>query len=559
MPISTARRLMLAMVLLLTAAPTWAQQVVTDDINGAVTWTANTEYVLNGLIFVNEGAVLTIEPGTVIKARAQENITGADAGLASALIVRKGGRIEASGTAGNPIIFTSEFDDVADPADLRDAAGNEVRGLWGGIVLLGRASTNQPGPTQIEGIDANDEVAEYGVDSNPDDNDSSGILRYVSIRHAGFSVSGVEGDELNGLTMGAVGRGTTIEYVEVFANFDDCFEWFGGTVNTKYLVGALCGDDTFDYDEGFRGNGQFWFSIHDTDTAGRSGEHDGGNDAGDGATPLSRPVISNVTYIGSGAGATVPGGDNNDRTFAIRDAAGGFYYNSVFTDFPGVGVNIEDLDSGVDSRQRLEEGDLDFVNNVWFGFGGDILPQGFVADAILADQIIADPQLSGISRSPDGGLDPRPNAGGAADNIATYGFEGLDDPFFTQVEYAGAFGNTLWIDSWTGLAQGGYVGDLQTSPVSNEDALPQDVAVFEVYPNPFAQQATVRFGVESAQDVDVAVFDMLGRRVAQLAAGTMAAGSQEVTFEGHSLPSGVYFVRVRTEAGSAIQKVSLVK
>ncbi|MEL6611240.1 MAG: T9SS type A sorting domain-containing protein, partial [Bacteroidota bacterium] len=123
----------------------------------------------------------------------------------------------------------------------------------------------------------------------------------------------------------------------------------------------------------------------------------------------------------------------------------------------------------------------------------------------------------------------------------------------------GAFGNTNWLEGWTALSDANYLGDISVVQVANEDALPQDVSVFEVYPNPFAQQATVRFGVESAQDVDVAVFDMLGRRVAQLAAGTMAAGSQEVTFEGHSLPSGVYFVRVRTEAGSAIQKVSLVK
>ncbi|MEM8559465.1 MAG: hypothetical protein AAGG50_16710, partial [Bacteroidota bacterium] len=193
MPFSTMRRLMLAVVLLLVAAPTWAQQVVvTNDITSNTTWTADNEYILNGLIFVNEGAQLTIQAGTIIKGRAQENITGADAGLASALIVRKGGLINADGTAANPIIFTSEFDDVADPADLRDGAGNEVRGLWGGIVLLGSASTNQPGATQIEGIDANDEVAEYGEDdpANVDDEDSSGLLRYVSIRHAGFSVSG---------------------------------------------------------------------------------------------------------------------------------------------------------------------------------------------------------------------------------------------------------------------------------------------------------------------------------------------------------------------------------
>ena len=97
------------------------------------------------------------------------------------------------------------------------------------------------------------------------------------------------------------------------ANLDDCYEWFGGTVNTKWLVGAFCGDDTYDYDQGFRGKGQFWFSLNATDEAGRGGEHDGGDAGGDDATPFSIPMISNVTYIGSGTTAT-PGGDGNDRT-----------------------------------------------------------------------------------------------------------------------------------------------------------------------------------------------------------------------------------------------------
>src|SRR5690606_36912053 len=130
---------------------------------------------------------------------------------------------------------------------------------------------------------------------------SSGTIRYVSIRHAGFTRT--PNEEINGLTFGGVGRGTLVEYVEVFANSDDSFEWFGGTVNSKYLVGAFGGDDDFDWDTGFSGKGQFWFSIKaSSGDVGRCIEGDGAASPFT-ATPLSRPVVSNMTCIGSGLGS----------------------------------------------------------------------------------------------------------------------------------------------------------------------------------------------------------------------------------------------------------------
>ena len=437
--------------------PAPGEVIVTDDITENTTWTADNTYFLDGLIFVDAGATLTIEEGTVIKGLLNTNITTGDG--ASALIVRRDAMIMAQGSADNPIIFTSEIDDVDDPND----STQRDRGLWGGVIILGNATTNQPTTdNQIEGIPET-ENALYG---GTDDEDNSGVFYYVSIRHGGFSISGVEGDEINGLTLGAVGSGTTIAHVEVYANFDDCFEWFGGTVNTKYLVGAFCGDDTFDYDQGFRGKGQFWFSIHDDDTAGRGGEHDGGDAGGDDATPFSTPVISNVTYIGSGQNAVVAGGDNNDRTFAIRDNAGGQYWNSVFTDYPGVALNIEDLadDAAEDSRKRLEAGDLAFANNLWFGYGaGSMLTDivdGDFAEQILLDSgnALTDPQIAGISRTADGGLDPRPNGGSPALGGA---IDLPEDPFFDDVVYQGAFSRDNWLEGWTALSDNGFLGDLR--------------------------------------------------------------------------------------------------
>ena len=364
---------------------------MTDDITEDTVWESENTYILNGLVFVgastqdgqnlandSDDPTLTIEPGTVIKARASEDVTATgnqQAEGASALIVRRSGRINAEGTPDAPITFTAEADDLDNPFDLNDG-DSPGRQLWGGVIILGEASTNQTGENgdpiynnQIEGIPVTNNSAQFGGGSaqNENDMDDSGTFRYVSIRHAGFSISGNPGDEINGLTMGAVGRGTTIDHVEVYANFDDGFEWFGGTVHTSHLLAAYCGDDAFDYDQGFRGTGQYWLAIQDDDRAGRGGEHDG-NDAGafDDAPFTSRPVISNATYIGAGIGATGVGGDGSNNALQIRDNAGGEYYNSVFTDFPQTAVSINITDG---TSSRVQAGDLLFENNAFFGFG----------------------------------------------------------------------------------------------------------------------------------------------------------------------------------------------
>jgi len=469
--------------------------MITDDITEDRTLSADTTYMLNGLVFVgkptdggaaipavNDRPVLTIEPGTVIKALRGNNVTaedqqGATEG-ASALIVRRSGRINADGDAQNPIIFTSEDDDLSDPADLLDSQFNARRGLWGGVIILGQASNNEPRqPVQVEGIPQDGNPALFGTQGGGSaiDDDDSGTFRYVSIRHGGFSITGVPGDEINGLTMGAVGSGTTIEFVEVYANFDDGFEWFGGTVHTNNLAAAFVGDDGFDYDQGFQGTGQFWFSIQDTDVAGRSGEHDGIDNA---SSPgfISHPVISNVTYIGSGEDAGGIGGDGNDRTFALRDVTAGEYYNSIFYGFPNVAVDI--AEDG--TRQEFEDGNIVFENNAFFGYGaagdedeGDPVGAGETADpaatfaAIIngtfADtyfndnNIIADPEFAGVSRTVDNGLDPRPTATGLPPTTGKSNFANgasVDLGMIQDVSYHGAFepGQPLWIQGWTALS-----------------------------------------------------------------------------------------------------------
>ena len=308
-------------VLLLASTMLTAQEVITDDSiqpGQNVTFTSDKTYLLDGFVFVDSTATLTIEAGTVIKAKAGE---GADA---SALIVARGGKIFANGTKDEPIIFTSEDDDLNDPEDLTQ----DDRGLWGGIIILGNATINVAGGTeQIEGIPVNEPRGNYG---GMDDEDNSGVLRYISVRHGGSNIGA--NNEINGVTFGGVGSGTTVDHIEVFANADDGYEWFGGTVNCKFLVSAFNGDDAFDWDEGFRGMGQFWFAIQASDVGNSAFESDGGTTPEDGE-PYATPHLYNITVIGSAANGT---NAKNTPLINLRDNSGGFFYNSIIMDGRGL-------------------------------------------------------------------------------------------------------------------------------------------------------------------------------------------------------------------------------
>lgn len=550
------QRLVTTLLLLIFLSPrAWAQNEITvtnADIQGDVVWTSDNVYLMDGYIYVEDGETLTIEPGTVIKGTADPTTGDQE----TALIVARGGQIFAEGTPSEPIIFTAEDDDVTDSDDLT----LDDRGSWGGVLILGRAGINVGGGENfIEGLPTTGDNAANNRYGGDDDDDDSGVFRYVSIRYGG-AIFGQD-NEINGLTMGAVGRGTTIEYVEVFANQDDGFEWFGGTVNTKYLVAAFCGDDMFDYDEGFRGRGQFWFGIHGSDDAGSGGEHDGGTDPETGQ-PYAIPVIFNATYIGSGAGSLR---SSNDFALNLRDNAGGKYYNSIFTDFAGAGVAIEDLGSGEDSRGRLEAGDLVLSHNIWFGFGdvngiglddySDIFVDQFAADAFADDNWLdVDPELRSISREAVMELDPRPIEGSPALTNETQAPPA--DGFFVDAEYIGAFGNELWIDEWTLLSQAGYV---PTASESDRVEIPVHFALEQNYPNPFNPSTTIEFSLSRPQHATLVVYDMMGRRVKVLVDGVRAAGLHSVSFDASGIASGMYVYVLRTEQHVSQLTMSILK
>jgi len=528
-------------------APSGVVTVTNSDVTGDTFWSSDNEYLMDGVVYVEDGETLTIEAGTVVRGK-DEPTTGDQN---TALVISQGGKIFAEGTPQNPIIFTAETDIIDDPSDLTPSD----RGLWGGVVILGNATINVGGGTNaIEGLPPEDPRNFYG---GSDDEDDSGVFRYVSIRHGG-SIFGTD-NELNGLTMGALGSGTTIEFVEVFANLDDGFEWFGGTVNTKYLISAFVGDDGFDYDEGFRGKGQFWFNIHGDDDAGSGGEHDGGTDPETGQ-PFSIPEVYNATYIGSGADAFLT---SNNLAINLRDNAGGKYFNSIFTDFSGSGISIEDLDSGEDSRSRLESGDIEFSNNIWFGFGninGDavdsdgIFVQQFAADAIAADQFVEDPQIRNISRQNEVGLDPRPAEGSPAftnDRLVQ-----PRDGFYTFTRFIGAFGEESWYVPWAFLGTSGISVSIDDEIASER---PSTISLEQNFPNPFNPSTVIRFDLPQSQQVTLKVYDITGRLVTTLVDGVRSAGTNEIRFDAANLASGVYLYRLQSNSVTLTRSLTLIK
>ena len=470
-----------------------AQVDVSINVVGTVNWTKNNEYLLHGFIYVLNGSVLNIEAGTVIKAA-----PGQDANT-SALIVTRGGKIFANGTAAEPIIFTAEEDDVNDPNDLPLFR----RGLWGGIVILGKTVLNtsvdaagnaaSPKYEVFEGLpdrQINGQfVNRFGGD---DDNDNSGVFRYVSIRHAGVVFQ--PNKELNGLSLGAVGRGTTIEYVEAFATADDGFEFFGGTVNTKYLVSAFNDDDAFDTDMGYRGKNQFWFSIQEPGRKDHGGELNGEpNGAAVNAEPIAAFEVYNATWIGAGTNATA------NRGMTIREYAAPKFYNSIFTEFGGSAVRVD-----AKSAVHLTSGLLDLRDNIFWNFATNGTPVA-LAETAEAQVLFTDtarnnlninPLLRGISRTNNGALDPRPAAGSPA--LATTR-PAPNNGFYSEANYKGAFNGVNWA-RWSWLAKSGVLtmATAILDPAEPFITLTRNGALLSLT---FASEGGARYQLESSVDL----------------------------------------------------------
>ena len=349
---------------------------VPQQITGTNYWTSNNVYLVTGAAFVMSNAVLNIEPGTVIKG----HNTGSQGTNVAALYVTMGGKIFAQGTAQNPIIFTADVDDTTVADDL-PIWGPTSRGLWGGVVIFGQAPINSAIDTTGNAATPKYEVYEGLSDiviggqnvfrfGGTNGNDSSGVLSYVSMRHGGAVLA--PNKEINGLSLGAVGRGTTIDHCEAYCAADDGFEFFGGTVNTTYLVSSFNDDDSFDTDMGYNGTNQFWFAVQAPDKRNYGMEiNSQPNEVINSNTPapiLPRGTFSvyNLTIIGAGTSSTNQNGGGDDA-ITLRPFASPSIYNAVFTDFNGQGIRL-DAQGGLSANNVVTSNYATINNTLWWGF-----------------------------------------------------------------------------------------------------------------------------------------------------------------------------------------------
>lgn len=422
---------------------------VSGDISANTTWSASKKYVLQGFVYVKSGVTLTIEAGTVIKG---------DKATKGTLVVTRGGMINAVGTADKPIIFTSSL-----------AAGARNQGDWGGVILLGKAPINPTGgEAKIEGgltPTAGGDEKTYIYYGGTDANDNSGTMKYCRIEFAGIAYS--PDNEINGLTMGGVGAGTTISYIQVYRSGDDSYEWFGGTVNCDHLVATYGWDDDFDTDFGFSGKVQFGVSQRAKAVADVSGSNgfESDNDAnGSTNNPQTKAIFSNMTIIGPVLATNSTSGINaNFQNGAqIRRNSSQNVINSVIIGFP-VGVYIDGT-KGTKTINNVKSGSLVFKNNIIAGCatswksdaltGGTADSTAFItlkaANTTLTnveDAKLTDPyKFASSLQTPSGVPNYLLQAGSPALSGADFtGFNG-----FNNVTYRGAFdGSNNWMAGWT--------------------------------------------------------------------------------------------------------------
>lgn len=422
---------------------------VKGDITTNTTWSADKIYHLNGFVYVMDGVTLTIEPGTLIKG---------DKVTKSTLVVTRGGKINATGTVDKPIVFTSN-----------QAAGSRNAGDWGGLILLGKAPVNAGTDVKIEGglvpTNGGDEKKYISYGGTVSD-DNSGTLKYVRVEYAGVAYT--VDNEINGITFGGVGSGTTIDYVEVYKSGDDAFEWFGGTVNAKHLLAIGTQDDDFDTDFGFSGKIQFALAQRFerlADVSGSNGFESDNNADGTSATPQTSAVFSNVTILGPSFPKSGSVNANYANAAQIRRNSAQSIVNSIFSSYTN-GIYFDDAKPGtpgIGTSANVSRGDAIFTNNIIYGMkanplrGGasilDMINKANLFDASLhADALLTDPFKFPASDSKEAGTaNFTLKSGSLAATGADFTNAKVSIAFFDKVAYRGAFGTDNWASGWAHL------------------------------------------------------------------------------------------------------------
>lgn len=442
--------------------------------------TCDKTYLLDNKIYVPAGKTLIIDPGTLIKGVPTGNPL-----TANAVLVMRDGKIFANGEASCPIVFTAQ----ADPMDGTYGVAN--RGNWGGVVVLGKAKNNLltsnvftggvDGVGFIEGFTSADARNLYGAAVGAEVNDdNSGILKYVSIRHAGATVGA--NNELNGLSLGSVGSGTTIDHIEIISNDDDGVEMFGGTVNVKYVSSLFGNDDNIDYDLGWNGKAQFLFVLKTdatTSTGGDNGFEADGDDDKKNPSYFSHPIIYNATMIGNGSTATPTGGGGGPFGIQAKERTEGEIYNSVFAGWKSGFNIIKSLGTRpgtVEAYQNWLAGSLKVNCNTFTGNTALLTVGGLASNVLASDSVkfFADGNINAASipgfdyqytmNTTTNAVSDKYNAT-PTPALATTCTPPVDG-FFSPANYRGAFesGKKSWLSDWSYSAVLGVTNGLVPCP-----------------------------------------------------------------------------------------------
>jgi hypothetical protein len=515
--------------------------VISGNINSDVVLSASKRYLLSGFVNVNEPATLTIPAGTIILGEKDTKGT---------LIINRGAKINANGTKEKPIVFTSQ-----------QPVGQRGPGDWGGIIIAGKASINVPaGTATIEGGTG----TVYGGGSSPNDDDNSGIMRYVRVEFPGIALA--PDNEINGITMGGVGRGTTLEYLQVSYCGDDSYEWFGGTVNAKYLVAIRAVDDDFDTDFGFRGNVQYGFILRDpnvADISGSNGFESDNDGTGTFNTPRTKPIFSNVTIVGPMSDTSASRNPNYRRGAHIRRSSQTSIYNSIVMGYP-TGLLIDGsgtVNSAIGDSMQIR-------NSIWAGLraGNSFTTTvgSFDADAWFKTTSYGNrayTQPSEVQLVDPFNLtapNPLPQTGSPAASGASFANANLGS-FFTTTSYVGAFdpSSERWDAGWSNYNPNAT--DYTVVGVEDEGISLSDFNLSQNYPNPFNPTTSISFNVPSTTELLLKVFNILGKEVASVVNGVFQSGSHTVSFDASNLTSGTYFYQLITPASIITKKMTLLK
>ncbi len=444
-------------------------------------------YKLNGWAYVVDGAMLTIKPGTIIRG---------DKANKGALIVEPGGKLYAEGTIDKPIIFTSNQD-----------AGSRTYGDWGGVILCGKAVVNKVSP-QIEG-------GPRTIYGGNDDADNSGSLKYVRIEFPGIAFQ--PDKEINGLTFGGVGNGTSIDYIQVSYSGDDSYEWFGGMVNCKHLIAFRGWDDDFDTDYGFRGMVQYGVALRDPAIAdpgsGSNGFESDNDGTGSSDTPYTQAVFSNISMFGPLVTPTTTINENFKRGLHLRRNTKLNVFNSIFAGYL-TGLYIEGP-----SITNAQNNDLKFRFNLMAGTASDF--------GVASGDLWTAPEEATWFFTQDF----------HNDTLASNSELNITDPFNLTAPNFLPMQNSM-------VLEGSY-WNLKTSVVdySVEDKFA------DVYPNPVSDLMNIKSDNEIT---GVEIFNVIGQSVIMIT----DIRTENVTMDVSGLKTGLYVVKVSSIKGSQVLQIS---